>query len=149
MPCPHCTIKKVKFHLCLEWVPHVHTIAGFIPMGSIRFYLKPSRGLVSSGSNLLSIPVASLLMFAIMSLATNSSLSFSVLPLCNDISDGKCQNKVACEKRKHLVSICGRGVPIIQPMQMKWSRFSPMLVLTKESVWNQVLLERGTNPFVV
>ena len=59
--------------------------------------MKPSEGQASSGSDLFSIPVAILLMCAIRSLATNSSLP-PLLRSCNDIAEGKRQNKVAHEK---------------------------------------------------
>ena len=29
-----------------------------------------------------------------------------------------------------------------------WSGFSTMLVWMQENIWNRVLLERGTNPFI-
>ena len=92
-----------------------------------------------------------LLMFAMKSLATSSSLSppLSIFCLCDGIAEGKGQNEVAQEKIKCPVSIQGRGKPIIQPMQVMWSRFSTMPVWTQEKFWNRVLLERGTNPFVV
>ena len=88
-------------------------------------------------------------MCTVRSLATTDLSLFSILHLCDDIAKGKRQNKVEYEKLKYPVFLRGRGKPINQPTQVMWSGFSTMLVWTQENVWNWVLLERGTNLFVV
>ena len=66
----------------------------------------------------MNMPVALLLMFAIRNSVTNSFPLLSFLPLCNDIGEGKRQNKVAQEKVKYSLSIGDRGIKINQPSQL-------------------------------
>ena len=53
-------------------------------------------------------------MFAIRSSATTALSLLSILHLCNDIAEGKRQNKVARQKIKYPISIQGRG-KVIHP----------------------------------
>ena len=93
-----------------------------------RFHLKPSEIKVSSRLDFYNISVALLLMCAIRTYATNSSLS----SICGMTLQRKKKEQGSTLKKKYPVSILGRCIPIIQPTKVMWSGFGTTSINERE-----------------